>query len=196
MLIRMTKTTPYRWLILDVFPYIRFTCYYTSFKGWMYKRGYDRLEPGQFLLTNDRWKLTSLLVPGEWTHAAFCVAKGTEFDIAEMTHTNFTHSTFFDICKEATRVSINDCYDWDDNYKDMMIQKCLTFENVKYDVSFESGIVLLYCSEMVGALDEGNKLEASYDDLLGLGMPYLSPTGLWRAKKRWLNWDSINEHRN
>lgn len=193
LILRATKTTPYRWLLLDVLPYIRFTCYYTSFKGWMYQRGYQLLEPGQFLLTNDRWKLTSLLVPGEWTHAAFCVARGTEFEIAEMTHTNFTHSTFFDLCKEATRVAICDCYDWDQDYKKEMIARCLSFDGTPYDVSFENGVAALYCSELVYVSDFERRLKASTEDMLGLGMPYVSPDDLWEAPNRKLIWDSANE---
>ena len=195
LILSMTKTTPYKWLVLDVIPYIRFSFYYTSLKGWQYQRGYALLEPGHFILTDDRWKLTSLLIPGEWTHAAFCVAKGCEFEIAEMTHENFCHSTFFDICQQATRVQICDCYDWDAQYKEDMIRRCYDFENIPYDVSFETDDSALYCSEIIGSLDKQNRLQASYDDALGLGIFYLSPTGLSEAKRKRLVWDSANERR-
>lgn len=115
-LLKIFESNLYRWLLIHVVPYTRFTLYYTSFKGWMYQRGYRLLQPGDIILTNDRWKLTSLLIPGEWTHAALCIDKGPEFEVAEMTHTNFTHSTFFDLCKEATRVAILRCRDWDREY--------------------------------------------------------------------------------
>ena len=195
LILSLTKTTLYKWLILDVIPYIRFSFYYTSLKGWQYQRGYRLLEPGHGILTDDRWKLTSVLVPGIWTHAAFCVAKGCEFEIAEMTHENFCHSTFYDICQQATRVQIFDCYEWDQTYKEEMIQKCYTFENTPYDVSFEQGDSALFCSEMIGSLDYKNRLEASYEDALGLGISYLSPTGLGLAKRKRLVWDSANERR-
>jgi len=195
LILSMTKTTPYKWLVLDVIPYIRFSFYYTSLKGWQYQRGHKLLEPGHYLLTDDKWKLTSILIPGPWTHAAFCVDKDSEFEIAEMTHENFTHSMFYDICQQSTRVRIYDCYGWDAAYKQQMIEKCLSYENTPYDVSAERGDSALTCSEMIGYLDYADRLGVSYDDALGLGIPYLSPTGLDKAKRKRLVWDSAYERR-
>jgi len=183
----------YKWLVLKVFPYVRFTCYYTSFRGWKYHRGYKLLMPGDVILTNDKWKLTSFLVPGEWTHAALCVDKESEFEVAEMTHTNFTRSTFFDLCRESTRLSILRCRDWDDEYTKTVIETCLSFKDAKYDIKFEYGIKSLYCSELVIASDPEKRLRASDEDILGLGMPYVSPTGISKAKNIEVVWDSNNE---
>lgn len=193
LILRMTKTTPYKWLLLDIFPYIRFTCYYTSFRGWKYVRGYRLLQPGDIILTNDRWKLTSLLVPGEWTHAALCVDKGSEFEVAEMTHTNFTESTFFDLCKESTRVAILRCRDWNREYVSRVVAECLSYKNVLYDVCFENDFAALYCSELIVASDVAHRLQASNEDVLGLGMPYVSPGGIWKAKNIDVIWDSDKE---
>lgn len=194
LILMLFDTKLYRWLLLSVFPYVRFTCYYTSFRGWNYMRGYKYLKPGDIVVTNDKWKLTSLLVPGEWTHAALCVDIHKEFEIAEMTHTNYTKSTFFDLCKESTRVAILQCTDWDENYiKNTVIPTCLGFENVLYDIKFENDIKALYCSEMVMASDTEHRLQASNEDVLGLGMPYVSPMGIYTAKNIRVVWDSNNE---
>lgn len=195
LILRMTKTKPWKFIILNIIPYIRFSFYYTSLKGWKYQRGYNLLEPGHFILSDDRWKFTSILIPGMWTHASFCVDKYSEFEIAEMTHENFTHSTFYDICQQATRVQICDCYDWYKKYKEEMIKKCYSYENTPYDVSAERGDSALYCSELIGSLDYKNLLQADYSDALGLGMPYLSPTDLSIAKRKKLIWDSAYERR-
>ena len=188
------STALYRWVVLHIIPYIRLTCYYTSFRGWRYMRGYKLLELGNFILTNDKWKLTGFLIPGEWTHAALCVTRDSEFEIAEMTHTNFTRSTFFDLCKEATRVSIWECPNWDSEYiHNVLIPTCLSFKNTKYDVKFEQGTKALACSEIVFESDKERRMGASDEDILGLGILYVSPTGLSKAANVRCKWDSDEE---
>lgn len=194
-LLRIFESRPFRWVMLHVVPYIRFTCYYTSFRGWKYQRGYAKLKPGHIILTNDRWKLTSLLIPGEWTHAALCVNRDCEFEIAEMTHTNFTRSTFFDLCKEATRVAIIRCRDWDREYVNRVITQCLSLADRPYDVCFAQGPQALYCSELIIESDVAHRLQASNEDIMGLGMPYVSPTGISKATNIDVVWDSANERR-
>jgi len=156
-------------------------------------RGYKILQPGDIIITNDKWKLTSLLVPGEWTHAALCVDKGSEFEVAEMTHTDFTRSTFFDLCRESTRLVILRCVAWDAEYVKKVIETCLSFKDAEYDIKFEYGVKALYCSELVVSSDVEKRLQASDEDILGLGMKYISPTGIYKAKNVEVVWDSNNE---
>lgn len=157
-------------------------------------RGYKHLEPGNFILTNDKWKLTGFLIPGVWTHGALCVTRDSEFEVAEMTHTNFTRSTFFDLCKEATRVSIWEGTTWDHDYvHQVIIPTCLSFKNTPYDVKNEKGIAALNCSEMIFEADKEKRLGASDEDILGLGIPYVSPTGLSKATYARCKWDSDDE---
>lgn len=189
----MFEARIYSWLLLHVIPYVRFTVYYTSFRGWRYQRGYKLLQPGDIILTNDSWKLTSFLIPGVWTHAALCVTRDSEFEIAEMTHTNFTRSTFFDICKEATRVAIFRCQEWDAAYIKKVIAKCLSFQKCKYDISFSQGPESLYCSELIIESDFEHRLKASNEDIHGLGMLYVSPTGISKATNIRKVWDSDDE---
>jgi len=171
--------------------------YYTALRGWKYQRGYKLLQPGDILLTADKKKLTTLLIPGEFTHAALCVDKGVEFEVTEMTHTDYTKSTFFDLCKEADRVVILRCKDWDAEYTKKVIEKCKSFIDAKYDVDFELGINSLYCSELVYQSDFERRLQCDLEDLVGLGRPYISPTGIWKVysegKNAMLIWDSKNE---
>lgn len=195
LILRMTETSVYKWLLLKVIPYVRFSFYYTSIRGWQYFQGYNRLKPGHILLTTDKWKLTSLLIPGEWSHAALCVGKDRPVEIHEMTHHNFTMSTFFDILKESTRVVILRCTDWDDAYVMQVIEKSWSFIDTPYDTSFLPGPRLLGCSEHIYEADFGRRLQVDTSDLLGLGMPYVTPDDIYRARNVEVVWDSDrNEH--
>lgn len=187
----MMQSKPYAWVVLHIIPYIRFTTYYTGFKGVTYHKGYDLLKPGHIILTKDRLKLTSLLIPGEFCHAALCVSKDEMWEVSEMTHTNYTKSTFFDICKESTRVVILKCLDWDEDYIPKVINTCKSFEDAVYDVQFNLGVKALYCSEMVIESDTEKRLDVSYEDLAGLGREYISPMGIYKAKNVEVVWDSL-----
>lgn len=190
------QTQFYAWLLKRVIPYVRFTTYYTSMRGWKYRRGYKLLQTGDILLALDRKKLTTLLIPGEFSHAALCINKGSDFEVAEMTHQDFTRSTFFDICKEADRVVLLRCPAWDEDYLKTVIGNCLTFADCHYDYLFTLGVKSLYCSELVYQSDIENRIGARLDDLAGLGRPYISPTGLYKTMERGstiLIWDSDKE---
>jgi len=171
----------YAWLLKYVIPYIRFTMYYSLFPGTKYHEAYALLEPGDIIVTDDHRKLTSLLIPGVWAHAALCVGKDKVFEVAEMTHKDFTKSTFFDVCKESERVAIYRCKDFDPAYIEQMIEVCKSFEGAKYDNVFDLNVEALYCSELVWQADFESRLQVKLDDLVGLGRQYISPTGLTKA---------------
>ena len=190
-LVWFMKTKLYKWALKSVIPYIRFTTYYTSLRGHKYVQGYELLKPGHIILTNDKKKLTSLLIPGEFSHAALCVGKHPDqWEIAEMTHTNFTKSHFFDLCKEADRVVILECVDFSNGYIERMIDKAMSFEGAKYDSEFTLGVDALYCSELIYQADFAKFLQVDLSDLAGLGRLYLSPDGIYRAKNGRVVWDS------
>jgi hypothetical protein len=192
-LVWLMNTDFWVWALKHVVPYIRFTMYYPSLRGAKYHEGYGRLKAGHILLTNDSKKLTSLLIPGEFSHAALCVDSpwdAESYEIAEMTHTNYTKSYFFDLCKEADRVVILECADWDDAYVEEVTAKCREFEGAAYDVKFELGVKTLYCSELVYQSDFEHRLQVNLEDLAGLGRKYLSPDGIYKAKNVRVVWDS------
>jgi hypothetical protein len=187
-LLWLMDTHFYNYMLIHVIPYIRFTLYYTSFKGWKYHQGYKLLQPGDIILTQDSKKLTTFLIGGEYSHAALCVSKDGIFEVAEMTHTNYTKSCFFDICKEADKVAIIRCKDWDPEYTIKVIEKCRTFEDCLYDNEFEFGVKSLYCSELVYQSDFEKRLIVSLEDLAGIGRLYISPFGLYQAKNIEIIW--------
>jgi len=201
-LMRLTNTRLYRYLLKRVLPFIRLSTQLNPIRGHQYHDGYNRLRPGHIILTVDKAKLTSLLIPGTMSHAALCVNKkpgGPE--IAEMTHTDFTYSDFFDLCKEGSRVVIMECVAWDTKYIEELIDAAHSLKDSKYDMEFLLGVEALYCSELIYMADqvasfrlgELPRLQVDLSDLVGLGQPYLSPDGLLFSKNCWCVWDSDAE---
>jgi hypothetical protein len=185
------KADWYYYLVSSVIPFIRFSFYYTSFKGQDFYRGYNILRPGDIVLSTDDKKLTSVIIGGDFSHAALCVTKDEIFEIAEMTRKNYTKSTFFDTCKESTHVLIIRCEDWDKEYiNNIVIPRCLGFQDAKYDVEFKIGVKNLYCSELIYMSDYEKRLQVNLEDLAGIGREYISPTGLYKAKNIRVVWDS------
>lgn len=156
----------------------------------MYHQGYDLLKAGDIILTLDKKKLTTLLIGGEFAHAAFCVSKDHKFECAEMTHCDYTKSTFADVCFHSDRVVILRCPDFDTAYTIQVINKCKSFENAKYDTVFKLKNEFLYCSELIYESDFERRLDLDLSDLAGIGNEYISPTGLFYAKNVEIVWDS------
>ena len=199
----------YRWIMMNVIPYIRLTTYYAlpenpDYDKWgaLMNKGYESLQPGDIILAIDKEKLTTKVIGGATaefgqgevlfvpSHAALCVSKDGKFEVAEMTHTNFTQSTWSDICYEATRVVILRCVHWDKDYiNKQVIPTCKSFKDKKYDVKFHQGADELICSELVYFSDPERRLDVSLDPILGFD-PYISPVGLLKAKNCVLVWDS------
>lgn len=196
-------------ILMKIIPYIRFTTYYTSFRGYQFNRGYAHIQPGDFVVVKDYKKLTNFLVPGTWNHAAQIIDhNGADWEVSEMTHHNYTKSCFFDLCAEADRVAVYRCKTYDTKYiEQVVIPRCKAFENAIYDVKFDGadqssdsvlslGIPALYCSELVFQCDPERRIGADMSDLADLGRPYVSPDDLAQAKNVELIWDSDWEKAN
>lgn len=196
-LLWLMDTKFYLYFLSKILPFVRFSFWYSAITGSQYLRGYALLKPGDIVLNTDKHKLVTLLIPGEFSHAAVCVAKGCDAEIAEMTNKNFGLITFMDFCKEADRAVILRCKDFDEEYKKKFIEKCLSFNGCQYDYHFDLGISTLYCSELIYQSDFEHRLQCKLDDLAGLGRPYISPTGLWKVytdgRNADLIWDSDRE---
>lgn len=206
----LLKQEWYIW-IMEKVAKIRFTTYYAlpensrHYKwGSLMWKGYAVLKPGDIILTADKNKLTTKVIGqatkdfGEskidWIpgHAALCVSKNMKFEIAEMTHKNFTKSTWSDVCYESTRVVILRCNTVSKDFiENVVIPTCLSFENKKYDYSFVQGVDELLCSEIPFFSYKG-KLDVKLDPILGME-PYISPAGLLNAKNCEIVWDSNKE---
>lgn len=191
--LRWLTTTPvYKYLLKKVVPYIRFSTYYTKMRGRIYHKGYELLQPGDVILTRDKFKLTTKIIGGRWSHAALCVSKDKAFEVAEMTHKDYTESTFADLCFEADEVAIIRCRDINEPYIQEMVKKCRSLKDAEYDVEFKFGEEFLYCSELIYESDFEKKWDVNKEDLVHLGRKYVSPTAYWNASNRVLVWHSKN----
>ena len=176
------KTKIYKFLLLKVIPYIRFTTYYTTFTGIKYDALSKVMQPGDVILCIDHKKLTTMLIPGTFSHAAMCVSNDSLWETSEMNHHDYDKTMLFDICQTSDRVVILRPQLPEDVIT-AAIERCRSFADVDYDCTFTLGVVSLYCSELVYMSYIDNSLEANLSDLVGLGKPYISPTGLYKAKK-------------
>lgn len=177
----LMTTKFYKHVVLKVIPYVRFTTYYPTMNGKKFSKIYEVAEPGDIILTIDRKKLTTVLIPGEFSHAGMVVSKDGVWETAEMTHNHYDKTCLFDMAKSSDRIVImrptlpqsviNDA-----------IEKCKSFEGADYDTSFSLGVEALYCSELIYESYENNSLGIDISDLLGMGKPYISPSGLYTAK--------------
>lgn len=192
MINRIMQTEFYRYMLKHVIPYIRFSTYYTNLRGVKYHKLYNVLQPGDVILTVDKKKLTTLLIPGEFSHAAMCVSLDGAWEVSEMTHSDYTKSCFFDICKESDRVVVMRCKEITDKQLVSAIDKCKSLEHAKYDSEFSLGVAALYCSELVYVSYHDNIIKASLEDFAGLGRPYISPVGLYHAENLKVVADSDN----
>lgn len=183
----LSNTNFYAFMVLKVIPHIRFTTGLTPTRGNQYHDAYNLIRRGDFIVTKDKNKMTSLLISGDWSHAVYFMGKlqdGEAYECAEMTHHNFTKSDFFDVVKESSEFAIYRCVDDDPEYcikKTQFVKNHFTM--AKYDTGFELGVRSLYCSELVYLADFEKRMKASLQDLVSLGRPYISPTGLSKAER-------------
>jgi hypothetical protein len=196
----------YKSVLQKIIPFIRFSLYYTSFRGWKYHKGYALLQPGDIVLSVDTNKATSAIISKATAaeggrkralvHAGLCISKDGKFEIAEMTHNNYTHSCFFDFCKEAERVVIIRCNEFTPEYiEKILIPKATSdkFKAAKYNWAFRWTSEDLYCSQLIYRADAAHKMDVDIGDLIGLGVPYISPEGLYNMKNGTKVWDSDSE---
>jgi hypothetical protein len=174
----------YRWVLVKVLPYFRFTTYYPKSNGFQYHIIESALIPGSLLFIKDNAKLAGKLIPGDWDHVAICVGKNIfGFVFAEMVVDGFRFSHLFDIMKECDHAAVKLCPDFwnDENYPSDFINRVIAFRHAKYDIGFTLGVKELYCSELVYAADTEKRIKYDLEDLAGIGKPYISPQGLFDA---------------
>lgn len=195
----LMHSKPYYLFIRYVFPKLRFTTSYGGIPGHRYAEAYSLLKKGHCVLTVDKEK-ASAIVPGIFSHAAPCVDvlrdwEPGKYEIGEMTAPGYTKSFFYDVCREATRIVIIDCLDYNDVDRYAVAEQVKKYENAKYDVEFTLGVGLLYCSELFyqAEIKTVGKFKFDLTDLLGLDRPYISPDGLLFAKNAVVIYDSEYE---
>jgi hypothetical protein len=210
----LTGTSLYHFYMVKLGPIMRLTTDYSRpdnkrFHQWgsLERKGYVFIQPGDMIFavdnkkvvakiignaTKDLGKVKPLFVP---SHAALFINKDrtSGFEIAEMTMRGFTRSTWEDVTREATRIVIGRCIDFDDAYiEDILIPKVMTFTEKKYDERFIMGEDTLACSELNYFADVERRLQADIEPLIGKN-PYITPVGLLLAPNLKIIWDSDAE---
>lgn len=175
----LMQTKIYAWALKHIIPFLRFSNQVTAMRGDDALKILELAKPGDFIVTTDKKKLTSLLIPGKVDHAALV---GFQKQCYEMTHEDFKITHLLDVLYEADAAALCRIKDIDLAYAEKMVTKAILFRDAKYDVSFTLGVKALYCSELVYEADFERRLEADLSDLAGLGRPYISPVGLLEAK--------------
>lgn len=135
-----------------------------------------KIRPGDLVFSSDRSKLSSWLIPGQWDHVAVVNDLGL---IVEAHQPVVRQITPFEFCHTSDVVGIA-------RAKDLRIaryfaRECIRFLGLPYDSLFAKGREALYCSELVWEMDPDNELGFNDADSSGLGVPYVSPDGLWCA---------------
>lgn len=208
----LVTTKVFDFLMLKVIPFIRFSVYYAipenkQFIKWgaLERRGYKQLQAGDIILCIDNKKFSSRVIGAATknisgkepyfmpSHVALCVGLGTEFEIAEMTHHNYTKSTWEDVCRESTRVVIARCKDWDKEYvNDTIIPMAKSFKNKKYDNRFEMSTDKLACSELPYHADLERRAKLNLEPVIG-DRQYITPVGWILGENIEIVWDSNME---
>lgn len=203
------RSKPYLWSMKNLIPFIRFTTFYAepdnkNFQQWgaLENRGYPHLQAGDLIFAYDSKKLTSRIIGSATkelgghqpyfmpSHVALCVAKGGDFEIAEMTHHDYTKSTWTDVCRESTRIVIGRCTAWDKTYVDnTIVPMALSFTKKKYDDAFVMGSESLACSELPYFADLEKRAEVDLKPVVGT-TPYITPVGWVLGKNIEIIWDS------
>lgn len=205
----LTGTRPYLWAMKHFFPYLRLSLYYAlpenkDFPQWgaLEKRGYDKLQAGDLIFTIDKQKFSSMVIGNATkniggdqpyfmpSHVALCVDKNSEFEVAEMTHLDYTKSTWEDVTRQSTRTVIGRIKDWDEEYiKEVIVPMAKSFKNKKYDDRFQMGEESLACSELPYFADRDRKAEVDLEPVIG-NKPYITPVGWILARNIEIIWDS------
>lgn len=184
------KSKAYAYFMKNIIWRIRISNYYSDFKGSQYTEAYGKIHEGDIVLCIDKKKLSTMLIPGEFSHAALFLGKDAPFEVAEMVHTGYNKAYFFDVCKESDRVVIMRCMMFDPDYIEKVVSSAIGFQHSTYDIAFSMGIESLYCSELVYQADFERRLKLDLSDLAGLGVEYISPDGLLYADNCFCVYDS------
>lgn len=191
----LMKTFAYRFFLKYIIPNL--TLFTATGPTYFFKqRVRESMKPGDVLLSKSSGHLTNVLIGGTYSHAAFVVGPDK---IAEMTANGFDIVDVDKFCKQTTRVCLLRLKEEDETYGKLMAEKAMTFADSNYDLDFDLGVEALYCSELAYQCDFLKRFKCDLSDLAGLGRPYISPVGLYKAQglkvvNEWSDKDFFAKH--
>lgn len=144
------------------------------------------IQKGDCILLKDPKKLSHILIGGTWSHAAICTSfLDDQYPVfGEMGHAGFQEVNIKKLVGYSTKIAVIRPKDADFTYMKLMGEEArrIGLLSIGYDFIFSLGEKSLYCSELVYLADYHKLYQANLDDLAGLGHPYISPDGLYKAK--------------
>lgn len=172
-------------LVLKVLPKIRFSTGYGLVEYAAFNAIATKAEPGDLIFSVDNSKLTSILIPGKWSHVGIVVDNGINGPkIVEAVPPAVRSTTLFDFCRTADEVMLmRPGLDLKSKYWACTVAKMRL--GTAYDAEFTIGPKALYCAELIADayyVAENMGMTFDWSDLLGLGYPYLTPDGVADGK--------------
>lgn len=166
-------------IILKVLPKIRLSTGY-ALVGWSdYMAVSIRAQPGDIIFSVDKSKLTSLLIPGYWSHVGIVVKNDHDQDgvmIVEAVPPEVRETSLFEFCKCADEIMVLRP-DVTNEVREQAIFRAKYNIGREYDACFKIGPAALYCAELISYCFL-QSVKFDWSDLWGLGYPYLSPDGV------------------
>lgn len=135
----------------------------------------DIMQAGDIILSKSKYRLTNILIGGNFSHAALVVGPDR---IAEMSAKDFDVVNVDHFCEGCSSIMLLRLKNLSGEYGERMAKRCMSFDNALYDLGFSLGVEALYCSELVYQSDYEKRLQCDLSDLVGMGREYISPDGL------------------
>lgn len=159
-----------------------------------YEQGVVKLRRGDTILTTDNRALSTILVPGEHTHALLCLDHFLLSPVCgQMTHKGFNTISFAETCFHSSRFVILRGTKFDEDYiNDVVVPKGRSFTDAKYARDFDpcasDGDV--YCSQYVWSCDPENRLGITQSRAPYTGQLVVTPDDLYNAANVKVIYDS------
>lgn len=176
LLLFLMATRPFQFFLGNILPRLRFSTSPPQMSGNQFRRFIAIIRPGDIVFSTDRSKLSSMIIPGPWDHVAVVAKDG---EIIEAHFPKVRKISAFDFCHTSDTVGILRPFE-DTGLK--IAERAERLIGIPYDTLFVDGREALYCSELVWECDRENAMKFDTSDEIGLGIAYLSPTGIWESK--------------
>lgn len=172
-------------MLIRIVPHVRLSTGYgrTSYED--YREILEHAQVGDIIVSTDRAKLATILIPGKWSHIGLVThCDDRSVMITEAVMPMVRETSLYDFCRTSDSVALFRHKGFSElrgdeamanRQKVAGIAKSLI--GVSYDTMFTFGPEALYCAELI---DRCYLEYASFDwtDAWGIGAPYLTPDGV------------------
>lgn len=177
-----------QWLLLKVIPKIRLSTGYGRTSWDDYSAILERALPGDIIFSADRAKISTLLIPGDWSHVGIVAEKHEcKCKIVEAVPEGVRITDLYSFCQTSDEVMLMRPYplsrslvENQEMFDRIMRDRALFAKSLvgrSYDALFSRNNQALYCAELVHEV-WGGFCRFDWSDFLGLGHPYLTPDGI------------------